>query len=212
MNHEDKVYNEIAGRNVDRLAALSDGVFAFAMTLLVLDLRVPAGELIHSEAALWHALTALAPNLLTYVTSFMTLGIFWVAQQTQHNKLERSDRNFAWIHMGFLLAVTLVPFSTQLLSAFITFRVALLVYWLNIVVLGFSLLWGWRYARRAGLIKADAPGGIDAAFARRVFIAQSLYVFGMLLCIVNTYWSIGFIFLVQLNYVIAPRFGILSRI
>jgi uncharacterized membrane protein len=212
MNEDRRLYNEIAGRNVERLAALSDGVFAFAMTLLVLDLRVPVGELIHSEADLWHALTTLAPNLITYAMSFMTLGIFWVGQQTQHNKLERSDRDFTWIHMAFLLAVTLLPFSTKLLSAFITYRSALLVYWLNVLALGAGLYWSWHYVQRHKLVKAGAPANLDEAILRRIVIAQSLYAFGALLCIVNTYWSIGFIMLVQLNYAFAPHWGILRRL
>ena len=78
-------YNQIAGQSAERLAALSDGVFAVAMTLLVLDLRAPAAEVIHSERDLWHALLPLAPRLLMYMMSFMTLGIFWVGQQTQLN-------------------------------------------------------------------------------------------------------------------------------
>jgi uncharacterized membrane protein len=110
------IYNQIAGRNVNRLAALSDGVFAFAMTLLVLDLRVPAAELVRSEHALLVSLASLTPNLLTYFMSFMTLGIFWIGQQTQLNKVDRSDRDFSWIHLAFLLAVTLVPFTTKLLG------------------------------------------------------------------------------------------------
>ena len=59
-------YDLIAGRSLDRLAALSDGIFAVAMTLLVLDLRVPAREAHGSETALWHALTGLGPQFLTY--------------------------------------------------------------------------------------------------------------------------------------------------
>ena len=71
-------YNQIAGQSVERLAALSDGVFAVAMTLLVLDLRAPAAELVHSEQDLWRWLVALAPRLVMYLMSFMRLGIFWV--------------------------------------------------------------------------------------------------------------------------------------
>ena len=70
-------YNQIAGQSVERLAALSDGVFAVAMTLLVLDLRAPAAEAVHSELDLWHALGMLSPRLVMYMMSFMTLGIFW---------------------------------------------------------------------------------------------------------------------------------------
>ncbi len=90
-------YNLIAGKNLDRLAALSDGLFAVAMTLLVLDLRVPGSAsgsgAIHSERDLWGALVALAPRLIPYIMSFLTLGIFWIGQQTQLNRFARSDRN-----------------------------------------------------------------------------------------------------------------------
>ena len=81
---------------------MSDGVFALAMTLLVVDLRAPAAELVHSEQDLWRALIALAPRLVMYLTSFTTLGIFWVGQQTQLNHLERSSRSLTWIHLAFL--------------------------------------------------------------------------------------------------------------
>ncbi len=93
-------YNRIAGQSVERLAALSDGIFAVAMTLMVLDLRLPAAEAIHSEHDLWRALVALLPRLLTYLMSFLTLGIFWVGQQSQLNHLARSDRHLSWIHLG----------------------------------------------------------------------------------------------------------------
>ena len=107
--------------------------------------------------------------------------------------------------------VTFVPFSTKLLAAFITYRTALLVYWLNVVGLGATLYWSWQRAFRAGLIKDEAPAGLDAAVRGRIAIAQGLYAIGMLLCLVNTYVSIGFIVVVQLNYVLAPRIGPLRR-
>src|SRR5437763_10669420 len=74
-------YNRIAGQSVERLAALSDGVFAVAMTLLVLDLRAPATEMVHNERDLWRALVALSPPLVMYMMTFLALGIFWVGPQ-----------------------------------------------------------------------------------------------------------------------------------
>src|SRR6266699_2036145 len=213
------IYNRIAGQSLERLAALSDGVFAVAMTLLVLDLHVPVSGVIHSEQplwvsgaiqseqVLWDALVQLSPSLLTYVMSFLTLGIFWVGQQSQLNHFARSDRNLAWIHFAFLLAVTLTPFSTALLAAFITYRIALVVYWLNILLLGAVLFGSWRYAQHAGLMKDEISVEMSAATERRILIGQALYAFGTLLCIINTYVSITFIVLVQLNYAIAPRIG-----
>jgi uncharacterized membrane protein len=103
------LYNEIAGQSAARLAALSDGVFAVAMTLLVLDLRAPAVEVVHTEHDLWLALVALAPRLGIYMMSFLTLGIFWVGQQTQLNHLARSDRSLSWIHLVFLVTDDMPP-------------------------------------------------------------------------------------------------------
>lgn len=205
------LYNRIAGQSLERLAALSDGIFAVAMTLLVLDLHAPVAEAIHSERGLAHALLALAPRVLTYAMSFLTLGIFWAGQQTQLNHFERTDRNLSWIHLAFLLAVTTMPFSTVLLGEFIAYRVALLVYWFNILVLGLTLLWSWHYASRNAFMKPDVSPEIRLALVRRVVIAQSLYALGAALCLINTYVSIGFIVLVQLNYAIDPLACFASR-
>jgi TMEM175 potassium channel family protein len=199
-------YNRIAGQSVERLAALSDGIFAVAMTLLVLDLRAPAAQVIHSERDLWQALLTLAPRLLVYMMTFMTLGIFWVGQQTQLNHLARSNRSLSWLHLAFLFVVSITPFSTALLAEFIRYRPALLVYWLNILLLGLTLFFTWRCAMETGLVRGDLPPEVPHAIKRRIVVGQALYAFGALLCMpLNTYWSIAFIVLVQLNYVIAPR-------
>jgi len=200
-------YNQIAGHSVERLAALSDGIFAVAMTLLVLDLRVPAVEAIHSDRDLLRALWALSPRLIMYAMSFMTLGIFWIGQQTQLNHLSRSLRSLCWMHLVFLFAITLMPFSTMFLAEFTAYRLALLTYWLNILLLGVALYFSWDCATKLGLVKDDMPPETTDAIKRRIFIGQSLYAFGALLCIFSTRWSIAFIVLVQLNYAIAPRFS-----
>lgn len=204
-------YNRIAGQNLERLAALSDGVFAVAMTLLVLDLRTPAAEAIHSEHDLLVALSALLPRLATYFMSFLTLGIFWLGQQVQLDRLARSDRDLAWIHLAFLCAVTLVPFSTALLAEHIVSRVALVVYWGNIAVLGALLYWTWGRAVNARLLRDDTQPEVVAAICRRILIAQALYAFGAALCVFSTYWSIAFIALVQLNYAVALSDRLFSR-
>jgi uncharacterized membrane protein len=205
-------YNAIAGQSVERLAALSDGLFAVAMTLLVLDLKVPASRAIESDQALLAALAELLPRLMIYLMSFLTLGIFWVGQQTQLSHFARSDRHLTWIHLAFLFTISLMPFSTALMAEFITLRTALLLYWLNILAFGALLLASWRYAKHAGLVEADVSAMINLSVERRIFVAQALYAFGAALCLFSTYWSIGFIMLVQLNYVVGPRIGVLARI
>jgi uncharacterized membrane protein len=216
-------YRHVAGVSLERLAALSDGIFAVAMTLLVLGLSVRVNSMLHparplwapgalsSERVVWDVLGGLAPHLLTYLMSFLTLGIFWVGQQTQLNHFSRSDRDLTWIHLVFLLGVMLMPFSTALLADYITYRLAVAVYWLNIVLLGWLLYAGVRYARRAGLVKEDVTAEMIAATERRIIVYQALYAFSFLLSVFSTYLSIAFIFAVQLNAAIAPRIWLLDR-
>jgi uncharacterized membrane protein len=201
------LYNRIQGRNLERLAALSDGIFAVAMTLLVLDLHIPTGAQVHSERELAAALCSMGPQWLTYGMSFLTLGIFWAGQQTQLNHIGEGTRDLTWIHLGFLFSITLMPLSTRLLAEFIEYRLALGLYWLNIFAPGVMLYWSWAYATHAGLIKQDTPEEVRGSICRRILIAQSLYAMGAALCFIHTWVSIAAIVLVQLNYAIAPRWG-----
>jgi len=205
-------YNQIAGRGLDRISALSDGVFAVAMTLIILEIHVPSAAAIHSERQLWLALVALAPRAVTYLLSILTLGIFWVGQQTQLDQLQHGDRNLAWLHLAFLAGVAVTPFSTELLAAFIAYRIALAVYWCNILFLGVSIYVTWAYSAHAGLFKTDLHPGVFPAIRQRIIVAQLLYAFGAALCLLNTYWSIGFIVMIQLYYAIAPRIPGVSRL
>ena len=206
------IYNRIAGGSIERLAALSDGIFAVAMTLLVLDVHTPVREGIRSNHDLLHALLALAPQLTSYLMSFLTLGIFWNGQQAQLNHFSRSNRHLTWIHIAFLFAVSMMPFSTRLLAEFITYRVALLAYWTNVLLLGLTLLASWKYARKAGLVLADVTHEMHCAVERRIVVAQALYAVGAACCFINNYVSIAIIVLVQLNFALAPRVPLLYEI
>jgi uncharacterized membrane protein len=219
-----RLYQHISGQNLGRLAALSDGIFAVAMTLLVLNIAIPtvglaahtqqpiwADGALASEATVWNALVPLGPHLLTYLMSFLTLGIFWAGQQTQLNYFSRSDHRLTWIHLVFLLAVVFMPFSTALLAEFITYRLPMLIYWVNLFSLGLLLYISLEYASRAGLLTAEATPEVGAASKRRIVVYQILYAAAAVLCVFNTYLAIAVLVLLQLNSVIVPRIGPLNR-
>lgn len=157
-----------------------------------------------SARAVAGLLATVLPRLVTYLLSFMTLGIFWVGQGTQLRCIERADRHFTWLQIAVLAVVAVIPFSTGLLAEFITFRLALLFYWLNILLFGIAVYACWSYAGRAGLYRSDVTPEMELAFRNRVIRAQALYAIGAALCIINTYWSIGFIVAVQVVYATAP--------
>ena len=198
-------YNKIAGQNVKRVEALSDGVFAIAFTLLVLEIKVPVAEHITTETGLLQSLTPLLPKFLSYFLSFMTMGIFWTGQSTQFNYIERYDRNLNWMTLFFLLVISLFPFTTAFLGEHIHFKLAIAFYWLNILLAGIFIYYHWVYAKKHQFlsIEGEALKEIDRALRKRVIIAQALYLGGALLCFIHPYLSIGFIILVQLNYAFA---------
>jgi uncharacterized membrane protein len=205
-------YVQLAGLSTGRLAALSDGIFAVVMTLLVLDLHAPARAAIGSSSDLAAALGRLWPSIIAYLMSFLTLGIFWLAQQVQVGSVDRSDRNLTWLHLGFLLGISLMPFSTALLARFMSYRLALVVYWANLLLVGLMLLACWRYARRAGLLSAEAGAAAFPVNQRRIVRAQVLYAVVVLACVFSTYLSISALVLLQLDSVLSPRWGLLRRL
>jgi uncharacterized membrane protein len=144
--------------------------------------------------------------------SVMTLGMFWVGQHTQLDQLERSDRDLSWLHFLFLAIVTVMPFTTQLLAEFITFRVAFFLYWTNLAAAGLSIYACWVYAERAGLTRRDLEPAVSKAIRRRIVTAQALYAIGAGIGYFDPPVGVGAIFLTQLNFAIAPRLPFLSRL
>jgi uncharacterized membrane protein len=116
-------YNRFSGQSLEHLTALTDGLFAVAMTLLVLDLRVPAAAA-YSEHGLGRALAHLGPSFAAYLLSFTMLGTFWLAVHTLLAILRRCDRTLTWILLGFLFIVSVLPFTAALLAHYVHLRLA----------------------------------------------------------------------------------------
>lgn len=196
-------YYDIAGGDLGRLANLSDSIFGVAMTLLILEVGLPT-EYIKTERELWEAIIALSPRFLVYLVSFLTLGIFWNAQQVQFSRLARGDRNLTWIHIAFLATVAVTPLSTALEENFIHFRVALAVFWLNLLLLGLTLYASWRYASSSGLLRTDVSAEEQYTIRRRIILMEELYAAAFAIGIFSTIWSIVAIVVVQLGLAVSP--------
>ena len=201
-------YNRFTGQSLEHLTALSDGLFAVAMTLLVLDLRVPVSTAAtaYSEHGLWRALLAMGPSFAAYLLSFTMLGTFWLAQHTLLGILGRCDRTLSWISLGFLFVVSLLPFSAALLAHYVHLRLAVGVYWLNILLLGAGLEAAARYGAKT-LVPGDdqQARGRLTTFRRRILLAQTLYALAALICLISTTASVIALAVVQLYFIVSPR-------
>ena len=145
-------------RRTARLEAFSDGIFAFAITLLVLDLAVPVTRT--SEQHLLDALGDQWPGYLGYVVSFSTVGALWLGHNAITDYLDRADTTLLRLNLLLLFFVSFLPFSTRLLSEYIRTdraeRVAVTFYGLTLLIAGALLFLFWQYALHARLVRPDA--------------------------------------------------------
>ena len=191
--------------SLSRLETLCDGVFAIAMTLLILEVHVPVKQLIHSEKDLFNAIWMLGPKLFSYFISFLILGIFWVAHHGQFAFIKSTNRELLWINVLLLSFISLLPFSAALLGEYIRYKTAVWIYWLNLVFIGYALILNWRYAKRHGFIPAlKSNPEVDRIVQRRILRAQVLYALGAIAAFVSTYLSLAFFLGTQITYVF-PR-------
>jgi uncharacterized membrane protein len=130
-----------------RIEAFSDGVFAIAITLLVLDLVVPARQEA-AEVGLAHLLAEEWPAYFAYLVSFLVIGIIWVNHHTMFDKVRMVDRPVLFANLALLLVVSLIPFPTRLLAEYLTANgrdahVAAAVYSTTMLAMGvaYSTLW-----------------------------------------------------------------------
>ena len=135
----------------NRLEAFSDGVFAVAITLLVLEIHVPAGE------NLWHDLKEEWPSFASFFVSFWVIGIIWVNHHGVFDHLKRADRGVLYLNLLLLMTVVFIPFSTALMAEHLKSgadeEVAALVYSGAFLALAiaFGFLWTYITRRREAL-------------------------------------------------------------
>ena len=155
-----------------RLEAFSDGVFAIAATLLVLELRIPT-----DSPDLARALLALWPAYAAYLVSFLTIGIIWVNHHTLLEHCRRADRRFLYLNLLLLVTVGIVPFPTALVDQYIHSErdatAALVVYGLGAVLIAIAFSAVFFYAT------ADHRLIGDAAEARRLRLEGRLFPIGL---------------------------------
>ena len=133
-----------------RLLALTDGVVAIALTLLVLQLRVPVNAALehHSQSAsdLWKALDLDRDELISYLVAFWVIAQFWLVHHRIMRSIHGHHEGLAWRNFGFLLALTLMPFTSDLLGRYGENPVAVTVFGLNLAAMSLSTQWISRYA------------------------------------------------------------------
>jgi uncharacterized membrane protein len=167
-------------RRTGRLEAFSDGIFAFAITLLVLDLAVPVTQ--QSKHHLLQALGDQWPGYLGYIVSFATIGALWLGHNAITDYLDRADTTLLRLNLLLMLLVAFLPFPTRLVSEFVHVttagaeRVAVTFYGLTLLIAGALLSLLWRYALHARLVRPDAEDDEITLLTHRLTPGLGAYV------------------------------------
>jgi uncharacterized membrane protein len=155
-----------------RLETFSDGIFAIAATLLILDVR-PAGD-----GSLAQQLLHAWPSYLAYGISFATIGIMWINHHTIFRQIDRVDRTFLAINVLFLMVIAFIPFPTRVLAAHLhrDARTAALVYGFTNVAMAVVYAGVWFYAARGRrLLAANADERVVRGISRAYLPGVPLY-------------------------------------
>jgi len=175
-----RVYS--GGLPTQRIEAFSDGVFAIALTLLILEVKIPPLGAITNDAILRTYLIEQWPTYLSYVLSVIVIGIFWVAHHGLFHYIKRADRNLLWLNILYLLCVTFIPFPAALLGEYSGYQTSVVLYAATLAMTGILLnvmLWYATNGRR--LVELDMDPSLIRVAMIRNSIGPIIYSFAIVI-------------------------------
>jgi len=166
-----KAESDGRGMGKNRIEALTDGIFAVAMTLLVLDIKPPLHLRFETNEALVEHLSVLEHSFVMYAISFVVLAMFWMGHHLQFHFVRHVDRQLLWINLVFLLLAVVVPFSTNLVGDHGHLQLPVVLYAVNLLVLTLLLFLQLRHlAARPHLIAPDLTPEAIAHLHRQLLL------------------------------------------
>jgi uncharacterized membrane protein len=172
---------------IDRLLALTDGVVAIALTLLVLQLQVPAAKDfdVNSAGQLWHALGVDGGELTSYLVAFVVIAQFWLVHHRVLRTMRGHSEGLAWRNFAFLLTLTLMPFTSDLLGRFSDNPLAVTIFAVNLVAISLTTQWIYIYADRHNLLDEERRSRYEEVVGR----VRSLLTVGVVSLAVIMAWT-----------------------
>ncbi len=176
---------EHSGKDLLRLVALSDGIFAIVLTLLVLELKLPE-VFAATNGDLLRALAEQSPKLIGYVQSFLVIGLYWVAHHWDLEHIKHYDRTLLWINLMFLLCISLLPFTTALVSEHGNLTLGWGIYAANMALVGVMLCLLWSYAASRHYIDPEILPRLSRYVTVRHLILPAIFILSIGLANINS--------------------------
>ncbi|HEX3002181.1 MAG TPA: TMEM175 family protein, partial [Methanoregula sp.] len=187
-----------------RLETLSDGGFAFAMTLLVICIGLPdKSQIVQSPAYATNLLLSLYSDFFHYVLAFLILGAFWLSHHIVIHPLKSLDRIFVWLNLYTLLFVALLPFSTSFSGDLPGTSIGAMVFEANLLAIGMGMFCQWKYATSGHrLIESNLPERFIRHVTLGTLFVPGISFLGILIALTGSLYS-------QAVYLLVPVMGYL---
>ena len=194
--------------STSRIEALTDGVFAIAMTLLVLNIEVSEPRQGFDASDFQQRVLNLWPQLMHYVESFIILAAFWIKNHQQFHFIKRSDRRLLLINLGCLLFVCLIPFSTSLMADYGDMWLAAIVFESNMLLAGTLYYLHWSYATKGHrLVEKDLDPRVITAYKQSSLVIPLVSVVAIALSLFHPRWGTSLFFLIPFILYALERIG-----
>lgn len=192
------------GDAMDRLVFFSDAVFAIAMTLLIVELHVPEVE----GTDLGPALLALVPGYLTFMLSFVVVGMVWMSHHRKFRVIVRYDQNLVRLNLFLLLFVASIPLPTGILASYGDERLSVYVYAGTISLVGFLLTGIWVYAWHGQLVNPELSIDVFRYVLVLSLPIPGIFLFSILVAILMgpTAAEVSWVLAIPLSFVISRYF------
>jgi uncharacterized membrane protein len=188
-----------------RVLAFSDGVFAIAMTLLVVGITVPVLQQDDNVRELADALNDLTGNIVSFVISFLVIGRYWIAHHEFFARLKALDPGLIWINLIYLMFVAFLPFPTALLGNFFENPLAVTIYALSVAAISGMEVVEYRHAHDNDLMAERLPDDVYRWGAFLSLAPVFLFVASIPLAFVHTWIAVAS------WYLFVPFFRIVQR-
>ena len=171
---------------LDRIIFFSDAVFAIAITLMALELRVPEMPLSQVATEMPHRLVEMTPKFFTYILTFLIIGSYWVTHHRDFQYINRFDRRLIWINLLLLMLVAFLPFPNAMIGNYPAQQITVTFYAGSLALVGLAkaLLW-WYAAHNYRLIDRNLDPRVIRRLNQRGLVAPTIFLLSIVIAMFN---------------------------
>lgn len=191
--------------DIKRIQNLTDATFAVAMTLLILEIRMPHG--LSSEQFAIYFFNHLSSDIFIYIIGFITLGIFWIGSHYHHNILVKTDRISSWLNIFFLMTICLIPYCISLIRNYKEEKLNIIFYAAVLIIASLfnlsMILYAWKKKHTGGNYTSSHYKNAKL----RIIIPITIYTANIFICLLSPKLSLWIFLVPILLHILPEKYG-----